>query len=69
MSHRIHIKINRPKEHPKVDSKEYIANTYEPSDGIFQYAPRKPIAMLLKHVDYSRQQFRQIARKLRNRNL
>ncbi|HUY53418.1 MAG TPA: hypothetical protein VMV24_02490 [Candidatus Dormibacteraeota bacterium] len=68
MSHRIHIKINKVKENSKVDSREYIANTYEPSDGIFQYAPVKPIAMLLRHVDSSKQQFRQIAKRLRNRN-
>ncbi len=69
MSHRIHIKINKSKGSPKVDSTEYIANTYEPSDGIFQYAPIKPIAMVLKHVDSSRQQFRQIAKRLRSKKL
>jgi hypothetical protein len=69
MSHSIHIKIKRQQKHPKVDSKQYIAHSYEPSDGIFFYIRKKPIAMMLKHVDFSRQQFRLIAHRLRNRNL
>ena len=69
MSHPVHIEINEKQRHPKVNSKEYIAHSYEPSDDIFLYAPKKPIAMLLKQIGSSRQRFRLIAQRLRSKKL
>jgi hypothetical protein len=67
MSHPIHVKVNNRNKKSRVNSKQYIANSLEPSDGIYQYETKRPIAMLLKRVDISRQQFRLIAQKLRNK--